>query len=88
MKDYEEYHEWSRLGSWVFILAHSFFLIGWAMLLMTLVKDTPRQWDFGTVEFIPAKSIYSTHAPAETTDRNMVQPLPEASPLKKRAETE
>lgn len=78
MKDYEENHTWSTFWSWFFILALSFGLISWAMTMMTLVEDVPREWDFGNREFTPAKSIYSTHNPENTTDSLMVHPLPDA----------
>ena len=81
MKDYEEYHEWSARRSWLFILLLSFGLIAWAMTMMTLVKDVPRAWDFGTQEFTPGKSIYSTGNPKRKTEEDQIHRLPEAVPL-------
>ena len=41
MHDYEEHKEWSTLGSWLFILLLSGGLIGWAMFMMSIIKDVP-----------------------------------------------
>ena len=78
MHDYEEYHEWSKFKSWLFVCILSAGLIGWAMTMMTLVKDVPRKWDFDTVDFTPGKSVYSTTNPDHTVGEKMVHPLPEA----------
>ena len=75
--DYEEHKEWSTLGSWAFVLLLSGGLIGWAMFMMTVIKDVPREWDYGTVPFTPAKPVYSTERPAQTTTDYMLEPLPE-----------
>ncbi len=77
MHDYEEHKEWSTLGSWLFILLLSGGLIGWAMFMMSVIKDVPREWDYGTVPFTPASSVYSTERHEEAPDGYMLQPLPE-----------
>lgn len=77
MKDYEEYHEWSTGKSWLFIILQSSFLLVMASLMMFLIEDVPREWNFGNVEFTPAKSVYSTHNPEVETTEKMVTPLPE-----------
>ncbi len=68
MAQYEEHWEWSLRASWIFILSLSAGLLGWAMLMMTQVKDVPREWDFGNLEFTPAASVYSTHVPSSNPD--------------------
>lgn len=77
MHDYEEHKEWSTLGSWLFILLLSGGLIGWAMFMMSVIKDVPREWDYGTVPFTPAKSVYSTEVHEEKPEGYMLHPLPE-----------
>ena len=77
MHDYEENKEWSTLGSWLFIILLSGGLIGWAMFMMTVIKDVPRDWDYGSVPFTPAKSVYSTERHKKVPEGKMIQPLPE-----------
>ncbi len=40
-------------------------LLSWAMTLMMLIPDVPREWDFGNLEFTPAKSVYSSFDPGQ-----------------------
>lgn len=75
--DYEEHKEWSTLGSWLFVLLLSGGLIGWAMFMMSIIKDVPREWDYGTLPFTPAKSVYSTERPSGAPEGYMLEPLPE-----------
>jgi len=77
MHEYEEYHEWSTTRSWLFIFGLVFFLIVMMSSMMLLVKDVPREWDFGNIEFTPAKSKYSTANPEPRTSKKMIAPLPE-----------
>ncbi len=77
MGKYEEHKEWSTLGSWLFIILLSGGLIGWAMFMMSVVKDVPREWDYGTVPFTPANSVYSTEVHDEQPEGLMIEPLPE-----------
>lgn len=75
--DYEEHKEWSTLGSWLFVLLLSGGLIGWAMFMMSIIKDVPREWDYGTLPFTPAKSVYSTERHSDAPEGYMLEPLPE-----------
>ncbi len=77
MKGYEEYKKWNTFWSWFFVFALSGSLLGWAMFMMTFIKDVPREWDFGNIEFTPAKSVYSTQNPDNETEENMIAPLPD-----------
>ncbi len=78
MIDYEEKgNDWGTLRSWLFVLTLSGSLIAWAMFMMSMIKAVPRVWDFGTVEFTPSKSVYSTHKPNIRTNEKMIAPLPE-----------
>ena len=80
---YEENKKWSTFWSWAFIFALSGSLLGWAMIMMTFVKDVPREWEFGNVEFTPAESVYSSVQAAEKAedakdaDKNLIAPLPD-----------
>jgi hypothetical protein len=75
MHEYEEFHEWSTGWSWAFIIFLSGSLISICMLAMMLIKDVPREWDHGEMDFTPAASVYSSSKPAGK-DNNMVLPLP------------
>ncbi len=74
---YEENKSWSKFKSWMFVLFLSASLLIWAMVMMTMVKDVPREWEFGTIEFTPGKSEYSTHNPGKKTLKNQIAPLPD-----------
>jgi hypothetical protein len=76
--EYEEYHEWSELLSWGFILFISASLITVMMIIME-VRAVSRQWDFGQMPFTPSESIYSSFKTG--TAGNMIQPLPEGVTL-------
>ncbi len=60
MKQYEENTSYSNKWGWIYLFLLSFFVIGWAMVLMFEVKDVPRKWDYGTVIDAPAENIYTT----------------------------
>ena len=81
MHKYEEHRKWSTLGSWLFILLLSGGLIGWAMTMMSVIRDVPREWDYGTIPFTPGKTVYSTERPPATTEDYMMEPLPEGIPM-------
>ncbi len=74
---YEENTKWSTRKSWFVVFAISGTLLAWAMTMMTLVESVPREWEFGNIEFTPAKSEYSTHNPDAKTDENQIAPLPD-----------
>jgi hypothetical protein len=81
MHEYEEFHEWSKGWSWAFIIFLSGSLISICMLVMALVKDVPREWEHGSLDFTPAASVYSLSKPSGI-DNFMVEPLPEGRKLK------
>lgn len=60
MEKYEEYKVVTPFWGWVILVAFSIVVLGWGMLLMFIIPDTPRKWDFGTVPDTPAESVYST----------------------------
>jgi hypothetical protein len=88
MHKYEEHRKWSTLGSWLFIVLLSGGLIGWAMTMKSVIRDVPREWDYGTVPFTPAKSVYSTEVPKEEPDGYMLEPLPEGIPIEEARESQ
>ena len=66
---------------WIIILVASALIVGWGLLIHALVKDAPRQWDFGTLPDVPAQSIYSSApTPQSATPPRQISPLPEARP--------
>jgi len=82
MLKYEEHREFPQIVSWGILIALSISLVAWCMLLMMIIPDVPRQWDFGQLPDVPAESVYSTLPPPSSpvlTDipRNL-PPLPEA----------
>jgi hypothetical protein len=84
MKGYEEYHEWSVFWSWSLIIGVALFLLSMGMTMMYTVKDVPREWDFGNIEFTPAKSVYSTATPPKETSKKMIHALPEGKAISKK----
>ena len=84
MREYEEHHHLPTLWGWVAIVALCLALIGWGLANYALVKDAPRQWDYGALPQTPASSIYSTtEPPAKAPPRRQIAPLPDAKPLPK-----
>ena len=83
MERYEEYTELSSRVSWIVLILFSLFILGWGMLLMCMVMDAPRAWDFGILPDTPGESIYSTVSVAGAK-RPVIQvaPLPDALPSK------
>lgn len=61
MNDFEESREIPQWLSWTLLVLLTAGIVTWCMFLMMMVMDEPRQWDFGTFEDVPAKSVYSTH---------------------------
>lgn len=76
MHEYEEFHEWSPFWSWAFIAFLSGSLITICMVAMMMIKDVPRQWNFGDLDFTPSGSVYSLVKPGSVVEK-MVEPLPE-----------
>jgi hypothetical protein len=84
MREYEEHHVVSGPWGWAIIVALCLALIGWGLANYALVKDAPRQWDYGALPQTPASSIYSTtEPPAKAPPQRQIAPLPDAQPLPK-----
>lgn len=77
MEKYEEHKKWNTFWSWATVFAISGGLLTWATIMMVFVEQAPREWDFGNLEFTPAKSVYSTNNPDEKAGENMIEPLPD-----------
>jgi hypothetical protein len=81
-EQYEEYKVTSEFWGWVIIIASSIGILGYGMVIMLLVRDAPRYWDFGQVDITPAESIYSTQEPPlNVNDVQQLTPLPEGVPM-------
>ena len=83
MERFEEYRSINHLLSWVSVIMLSATIIGFCLLAHHLVMEAPRKWDFGTLEDVPSKSIYSTvDAPDSGVEPPaQIEALPEARPL-------
>lgn len=83
METYEEHAQLSEKMSWIFLVLFSVFILGWGMLLMCMVSDAPREWDFGVLPDTPGESIFSTVIVARSSKPAVqVVPLPGALPSK------
>jgi len=83
MKEYEENREIGSMWSWALVLLLCAFILVWGFAIHALVKDRPRDWNYGTLPDAPSQSIYSTEqAPEKTVPPRQVAPLPEAKPVK------
>jgi hypothetical protein len=80
MHEYEEFHEWSTGWSWAFIIFLSGSLFTICMIVMALVMDVPRKWDYGNLDFTPSASEYSLVKPVYN-DSTMILPLPEGKTM-------
>jgi hypothetical protein len=80
--NYEEHRQIPQAIGWGILILLTIGLVAWCMLLMMIVPETPRQWDFGQLPDVPAQSIYSTLPPPPNPDLTKtpqnITPLPEA----------
>ncbi len=84
MSQYEEYTESgnNRTG-WFLILMFASFILGWAMVMMAIIKEPPRRWDYEILPDAPSQSIYSTREyKEELFPPDQIEHLPEAKELK------
>lgn len=88
---YEENRQIPQALGWGILILVAISLVAWCMLLMMIIPDTPRQWNFGELPDVPAQSVYSTLPPPKTPDLKAVPqnipPLPEAQRSKERYKT-
>ena len=83
MIEEEEKREVSAGWSWLMVMALASLIIAWGAFCFLLVRDGPRQWDFGALTDTPSQSIYSSEqTPEKAAPPPQVAPLPEARPWK------
>ena len=71
------------LKSWTIVILFSLVILGWGLAMFFLIKDRPREWDFGALPDVPGQSIYSVDkTPTTTNAPQQIQALPEAIPWK------
>lgn len=81
---YIEKKELSSFWSWVIVILFSATIVAFGIVVFCLVRESPRQWDFGALPDIPAQSMYGTHPqPKETAVPRQIPPVPGA--LQRRA---
>ena len=88
MTEYEEYTESgnNRMG-WFLIIMFAAFILGWAMVMMTIIKEPPRKWDYEILPDAPSQSIYSTREyKDELFPPDQIEHLPGAKILKETKE--
>ena len=77
---YEEYWETSTRKTWIFLSLFSLLILGWGMLLMCMVMDTPREWSFWVFPDTPGESVFSTvTVDAGAKPGQQIAPLPGSS---------
>ena len=65
MQEYEENRQISPGWSWAIIGVFCALIIAWGLVNWALIKDGPRDWDFGALPDAPSASIYSTEQAPE-----------------------
>jgi len=81
MKEYEENREIGSTWSWTLMMLFCASILTWGFAIYALVKDGPREWNYGTLPDAPSQSIYSTEEESERANPpRQVAPLPEAKP--------
>ena len=81
--DYEEYKNIPQVLAWIIIIILSVSIMSGAMMLMFIIPDVDREWDFGALPQTPGESIYSTQEPEDYEAENVplqIEPLPGAKP--------
>ena len=74
----------SGFKSWMIVVLFSAVILAWGGVTFLLVKDRPREWDFGALRDVPGQSIYSTDKtpPAPSDSARQIPILPEGKPWK------
>ncbi len=80
MRDYEEARLVGALWGWVLIVVLCLILVGWGLFSYAVVRDAPRQWDYGALPEPPAASVYTTSGPSAGAPQRQIAPLPNAQP--------
>lgn len=76
---YIEEKKLSAFWSWVIIILFSAAIVAFGLLVFCVVRESPRQWDFGALSDVPAESMYGIHPqPKETAIPRQIPPVPGA----------
>jgi hypothetical protein len=82
MNENDEQHG-GALKSWAIVILFSLVILGWGLAMFLLIRDRPREWDFGALRDVPGQSIYSVDKTPTTTNADLQIPtLPESVPWK------
>ncbi|MGE5295662.1 MAG: hypothetical protein ACM3VT_12605 [Solirubrobacterales bacterium] len=65
---YEAYKPVRQIWTWLTIILMAVVTLSWGMATHMLLRDVPRQWDFGVLPDTPGKSIYATLLPPPSKD--------------------
>ncbi len=86
---YEEYKDLPQIWGWIMLIVFALVISGFGMWAHHGIPDPPRFWDHGEMRDTPAESLYSTYEPSPImTQKKLVFPLPEGSPLDKKRNAE
>ena len=68
--------------SWMIVILFSLVILAWGGVTFLLIKDRPREWDFGALQDVPGQSIYSTDKPppVPSDSARQLPILPEGKP--------
>jgi hypothetical protein len=69
----------SGFKGWTIVILFSAVILAWGLATFILVKDRPREWDFGALKDVPGQSIYSTDKapPMPSDSARQITILPE-----------
>lgn len=74
MHDFEECNILPRVWGWIVLFFICAVLIGYGLLAHAVVRDVPRNWDFGQLPDFPSQHPFSTYEPDNRS------PIPEQLP--------
>ena len=63
------------VGGWLAAILAAAGTLVWCLLIYFLLKDRPRDWQYGVTPYVPGQSAFSTQArPAGVTPKQVVLP--------------
>jgi hypothetical protein len=70
--------EETRAGGYIAPLIAIAFTVLWPLAFYWLIGDRPRDWQYGTVRYVPAQSLASSVAyPSGPTPKQVILPEPD-----------
>ena len=71
------------LRSWLWVVGIALGILVWTGLSYLLFPDIPRNWDYGSVPYIPASSYYTTKEPpvGGPAAERQIPPIPQPQEL-------